>query len=451
MKEELFIMLGTGQMVLKDINDRSYRKAKYYVPDLDDSIVVETPFVGEAILRLHPHRFSKVYIFGTVKSMWETLYSHSLSLDENAENNDWNEDDVKYFGKVCFAVENGTIGENLELLDYVAAAYQKHIGIDTECHLIPIGENEDEIWQIFDILTKVKTESAKISFDITHGLRFQPFFFLIALFYLNSVKTSIRIGSVFYGGLELMNNPPHNGKAPILEFKVFSELIEWINAAKIFDKYKDFSALSKLLEKHNNMSDIAESLNNFSNCYKMNFFSNINEYSNNIIKNIENTSESSSKPFNLLKDSILAFPNEINNCKTNLARILKIANHQWKYRNYGFVVIALWEAVLEKFILTMDNKYSKRDVQNALPVFLNYRNSSEINQVNKNLYSNLKALQKIRNSIAHLDGESSKDIEIADIHKDVEKLFNYFYNHLQTLPFTNFKELFRNIYRTNYE
>ncbi len=65
MAEELFLILGTGQKVLKEINDRNYRKAKYYLPRNPNAAPVETPFVGEAIIRLFPKRFSKVYIFGT--------------------------------------------------------------------------------------------------------------------------------------------------------------------------------------------------------------------------------------------------------------------------------------------------------------------------------------------------------------------------------------------------
>jgi len=445
MAEELFLILGTGQKVLKEINDRNYRKAKYYLPSNPNAAPVETPFVGEAIIRLFPKRFSKVYIFGTQKSMWETLYAHSLQLDETKNETELNENDIRIFGKLSFAIENNNIEEHPEYLDYVAKAFGGHLGIETECHLIPIGENEKEIWKIFGLLTKIKTKNTKISFDITHGLRYQPFFFLISLFYLNSVDTSIRIGSIFYGGLELKSDPQHNDCAPILEFKVFSEVIDWINAAKIYNKYKDFTALSELLKKYDNMDKLAEALRNFSNCYKLNYFNNIKDYANNVIKSIENIKDATSEPFNLIKNELLSIPKEIIDCQSNLEIILKIANHQWKSKHYGLVVIALWEAILEKFILVFNGKYTKYEIQQALPKFLYNKNYiSIINSERSNLHKNLIKLHEIRNSIAHLDLKDSKikNFNIENIHSEIEKLFNYFYNNLLTIDFTKFKDIF---------
>lgn len=452
MAEELFLILGTGQGVLKRIDDRSYRKAKYYLPSNTKAAPVETPFVGEAIVRLFPKRFSKVYIFGTQKSMWETLYAHTLQLDENKAEDEIQEEHVKVFGKLSFAIENGTLAENPEYLDNVAKAFEKFTGVETNCYLIPIGENKSEIWQIFDILTQIKPKNTKISFDITHGLRFQPFFFLTSLFYLNSVDTSIRIGSIFYGGLELMSNPKHNGLAPILEFEVFSEMIEWTSAAKIYNQYKDFNNLSKLLKNYDNTSQIADTLKNFSNCYKLNLFNNIKDYAKDVIEKINKSDETTSKLFNLIKNELLSFPNEIVDSQNKLEIILKIANHQWKSKNYGLVVIALWEAILEKFLSNLNNKYTKYEIQQAIPSLIyNKHYISIVNRGRSNLHNNIKNLHEIRNTIAHLDfNEENKEYsDINYIHSEIEKLFNYFYNNLLTIDFNKFIDNFIDILEKN--
>jgi len=53
-------------------------------------------------------------------------------------------------------------------------------------------------------------------------------------------------------------------------------------------------------------------------------------------------------------------------------------------------------------------------------------------------------LHEIRNSIAHLDLKDSKikNFNIENIHSEIEKLFNYFYNNLLKIDFTKFKDIF---------
>ncbi len=193
------------------------------------------------------------------------------------------------------------------------------------------------------------------------------------------------------------------------------------------------------------MDKLAEALRNFSNCYKLNYFNNIKDYANNVIKSIENIKDATSEPFNLIKNELLSIPKEIIDCQSNLEIILKIANHQWKSKHYGLVVIALWEAILEKFILVFNGKYTKYEIQQALPKFLYNKNYiSIINSERSNLHKNLIKLHEIRNSIAHLDLKDSKikNFNIENIHSEIEKLFNYFYNNLLTIDFTKFKDIF---------
>jgi len=80
MRHHLLLCLGTGPLKETQspgtmLRERSYRTAHYHLPGAQEPLV-ETPFVGEAVLRLHPKTFSHVHLFGTVDSMWDTLYLH---------------------------------------------------------------------------------------------------------------------------------------------------------------------------------------------------------------------------------------------------------------------------------------------------------------------------------------------------------------------------------------
>lgn len=447
MKEELFLILGTGQKVLKDINERNYKTAKYYLPENENQEIIETPFVGEAIVRLFKNRFRKVYIFGTDKSMWETLYLHCNRLE--SEENALDESKVKIFGQLSFAIENGSLKNEEHLLENVAKSFADYTGIETSCHLIPTGETEDEMWGIFDKLINVNVNNAKISFDITHGLRYQPYFLLLALFYLNSVYSTIRIGSVFYGGLELMRSERHKDAAPILEFKLFPELIDWIVASKNFNNYKDFTDLSKLLKNHSDLKKISDLLNNLTLSYKTNNFKKILDYSKQIVYRVNNIENSSSRPFDYLKNSILTFPREIKECDTELERILTIANHQWKQKNYGLVVLALWEAVVEKFAESLGNLYEKQYVSLKLNKIVNKKYESLFNQIQKNLFKNISELKKIRNSIAHLDSSKNDFENLEDFHNKIFQLFNYFTANIEKFNFSPIVEPLRKLLEEN--
>ena len=44
---------------------------------------------------------------------------------------------------------------------------------------IPMGKNEEEIWQVFDIVYGVLQEDDEVYFDLTHGFRYLPMLVLV--------------------------------------------------------------------------------------------------------------------------------------------------------------------------------------------------------------------------------------------------------------------------------
>lgn len=110
--EHLLLMLGTGPSSPEQVKKREYRQATYFLRDDPERGEETTPFVGEAILRLHPERFGRVHLFGTTASMWETLYWHALPGDASDEH-------VQRFDALVEAVGTDRLAQQQDLLRWV--------------------------------------------------------------------------------------------------------------------------------------------------------------------------------------------------------------------------------------------------------------------------------------------------------------------------------------------
>lgn len=426
--ESLFLLLGTGQSILKNIDNRDYKTTKYCLKSDPNRKTIESPFVGEAIVKLKPNSFSKIFIFGTKHSMWDTLYMHinrnveDLGLLNSVKNN---------FAKIWKAIELGNIDTQKDVIEILNDSLSEYFQIPTECVIVPIGESESELWMIFDKLVNLNQVRGTISFDITHGLRYHPFFFLISLFYLNSVTDGqVKIGSIFYGALELQNSPEYNGITPILEFSIFSEIIKWINAAELFSKYKDPDALAKLLDKYNEMNELSDIIKNYSFAYNANDYTKILNYSELLIKKLEKKTEKPT-PFRLIEPKLKKNAFEIISQETTTKKLLKIAQQQFHAHNYTETIIALYEAVIEEY-RSQKNIDQRYNAHNEFTMNLKNLKEKIISNNINNFHTNLQLLKKLRNNISHLNQTDKNELNIDTI-KD---LFNYFYGNLEKVRFS---------------
>ncbi|HPD33905.1 MAG TPA: TIGR02221 family CRISPR-associated protein [Candidatus Kapabacteria bacterium] len=419
MKEIIFILLGTGQKVLRELKEKSYKTAKYQYYDQskkgDNNIIIETPFVGEAIVRLFPNRFSEVHIFGTKNSMWDVLYLHSILAEgSNYEENH----NSRIYDELSLLVENETIEENPEILKEVEKSFSNFINIPTYCHLIPIGYDNESIMKIFDNIVNIELEGSKVSFDITHGLRYQPYFFLSSLFYLSSIKPDkIKLGTVFYGGLELLNLKEFNGVAPLLEFGIFTDLMKWTQAANAYEKYKDFEPLGKLLSNIEGIEKLSEALEEFAFAYKSNYFEKIDEYANRIVADFYDLEEKFPPLLKTIFPYLLNFPNEIRNTKSRFDKLLVIAKHQKEAQHYSDSLISLWEAIVQNY--SDRENMSLEEAQKNIVGYLKKDEKSHKNKVFLKLHD-------LRNTVAHLDykNESSSGYNKGEYLKLINNVLN---------------------------
>lgn len=114
---------------------------------------------------------------------------------------------------------------------------------------IPNGENTEEMWDIFEVLTDQVDEGDTVIFDITHGLRSLPFLVFLAAAFLKSAK-QVTIEGVYYGAFELQRDADGNPRpAPVIEMSEFVGLLDWLNASDQFIKFGNAAALAGLLRE----------------------------------------------------------------------------------------------------------------------------------------------------------------------------------------------------------
>lgn len=429
--ETLFLILGTGQNVLRDFDNREYKTTKYCLQTDNVRRTVESPFVGEAIVKLHGDRFNKIYIFGTNSSMWETLYMH---INQNVSDNDDQQKIKDNFYKIWNAIHNNNLDKQDNLLQIMNEALSNYFDVSTECIILPVGEDEKQLWKIFEIIQNLKIDNTKVSFDITHGLRFQPYVLLFSLFYLNSITDGkVKLGSVFYGALELKNEKKYQGIAPVFEFNIFSEIHNWTTASEVFRKYKDTEQIAILLKKNEGTKELSEIINNYSFAYNSNSYKDIIKLSQEIVNQFEYI-DNVPIPFTFLIPKIKEFAEEINNQKSNTKKLLKIAQQQLRYHNYSSAIIALYEAIVEEY-RKQKQIDDKRSAHNKFSKDLDQLTLKIISNNIQDFYFYLRELKQIRNLIAHLK-ESSENSRIKYDIETIRKLVNYFSGKLEKARFS---------------
>jgi CRISPR-associated Csx2 family protein len=212
MARKVFIsVLGTGY----------YNRTKYYWKD--KSNYVETRFIQKATLELMANdgiKTDKAFFF----------------LTRSSENTNW----VSPAQTNNFLVKRGERDTYRGLNEVLNT-----LNIDTEFIPvnIPDGNNETEIWDIFDIVFNVLEENDEVYFDITHAFRSIPMLVMVLINYAKLLK-NIKIKSITYGNWE--GRDTENNLAPIIDLTAFSALQDWTNATNLFLTHGNMDALAQL-------------------------------------------------------------------------------------------------------------------------------------------------------------------------------------------------------------
>ena len=216
MGKHFLSVLGTGE----------YKKAIYSC----DGRKVETPYVQEALLKLK---------FDT----WEPEDKISIFLTEKAKQDNW--EDREYRDKEKEAAKH----ELPEIRKGLKSVLQKDYSVfldEAEKCMLPIGANEEELWEIFQVIFSRIQDNEELYIDITHSLRNIPIQMLAVVSYARVLK-NVTVKGIYYGAFETKDQ--FGGETPILDLATFLDILDWSQAANAFVKYGNSDQIFELYEE----------------------------------------------------------------------------------------------------------------------------------------------------------------------------------------------------------
>jgi CRISPR-associated DxTHG motif protein len=116
---------------------------------------------------------------------------------------------------------------------------------------IPDGKNPDELWKIFDKVTKKFNKNDEVIFDITHAFRSLPFLTFLFAAYLKVAK-DVKIVSVLYGALDqgrASETPGIEKIVPVIQIGEFVSMLDWMSSTQRFVDLGDGNGLAQFLRK----------------------------------------------------------------------------------------------------------------------------------------------------------------------------------------------------------
>lgn len=208
MARKVFIsVLGTG----------FYNECNYYSEDFS----LNTRFIQQAALAML-----------TKQDKWTADDAAYILLTNKAKTDNWQ-------------IENNIRQKN-KSTDYV-----EYIGLKDELDSMSLpmpvtpvdikdGNDEAEMWDIFDTLYNILEENDELYFDITHGFRYLPMFVVVLGNYAKFLK-NVTVKGITYGKFEARNG----NDAPIMNLISLSTLQNWTYAAADFLRHGDAKRLKE--------------------------------------------------------------------------------------------------------------------------------------------------------------------------------------------------------------
>ena len=207
MSRHFLTVLGTGL----------YQEAEYYCEEGR----CKTSYIQKAVLDLK-------------LSDWEQGDKVTVFVTEDSKNRNWinrtytdkEREDAQKRGEELSEIKIG-------LEEVLKDKYEDSMQI---C-MIPIGANEEELWEIFKNIFEAIRQDEELYIDITHALRNIPIQLLAVISYARAIK-NVTVSGIYYGAFEVGKfNEKGVKEAPILNLLTFLDILDWSQAANEFIKY----------------------------------------------------------------------------------------------------------------------------------------------------------------------------------------------------------------------
>ena len=112
---------------------------------------------------------------------------------------------------------------------------------------VPLGEDEQELWQIFEQVSTAVQTGEEVAFDITHGLRSFPLVGLLVAAFLRA-GMDVTLKAVLYGAYDV-GKVVSPGCTPMFDLSPMLALLEWTTAAERFKRTGDARPLASLVNQ----------------------------------------------------------------------------------------------------------------------------------------------------------------------------------------------------------
>lgn len=192
---------------------------------------------------------------------------------------------------------------------------------------VPLGENEGELWRIFEVVSGSVESGEEVAFDITHGLRSFPLLGLLAAAFLRS-GLQIDLQAVLYGAYDVRDTSTDPPRTPLFDLSPMVKLLEWAAAADRFNRTGDARYLASLaaeqrallaksaqgdhhlLDQAGRLGNLAGALENISQTLRLIRPHQAMQHISNLSKQIDLAEPAleraaAARPFNILLNSIL--------------------------------------------------------------------------------------------------------------------------------------------------
>ncbi len=384
MAKILISSLGTGQK-----KDGGYRKATYRLGEKEP---ITTTFISKALCEFL--EIDKLFLVGTKGSIWDSCYAEFGGSDESVELDLYEKQE-----------ERKLLESDLKFVeDTIDTALQKS---GSRCFLIEYGLDDSELWRNFqkyiEILESVD-DGDIVYIDISHAFRSLALMsFLMVQFGHGIRQKRFEIGGIFYGMLEYSSE--NDNIAPIVDLKIFYELMEWIKAVDNFKNYANGDNISALLQNSPEFRNEYNIFNNYTNAMRIANMAAVKKNIQSISKKLKLLKESKNPIIRLMTDEMEEFIVRLNQKRMSDFQ-LALANWYCEHKHYALAYMALVEAIVSKSCEVHGYKIDSEDGRNSA--------KKKIHKIDRDLSKIYSTVNKIRNNIAH-QLQKREDSIIADI------------------------------------
>ena len=390
MAKVLISSLGTGWNV-KD-SDREYQSTNYIIEGREYK---DESFISKSLIE--HYKIDKVILLGTNKSMWDGAY---LGFTNNRIDENW---EILNNGKL----KDGITLEELKIMENILNDYMGKSG--SKCLMVNYGQNEDEMWDNFEIMYTINQHidsGDEVYLDITHAFRSLPILLFIVMEFMHMMREDFKLSGLLYGMLS-------NDKSPVIDLKIFFELLDWAKAVNNFKKYANSGQLVKLMREGDVDKETEKTFHQLGQNLRIANMASLWQFIRGANKKIKYIEKSNNKIVKLLSKDVLEIVERLNREKMSDFQY-ELAWWFYENKNYALSYMALAEGIITK---TCELKIPEADPEDKRVREEAKRRIDHPYDKYYWSYNDTNTVSEIRNNIAHqLSDRKDK------VNQDIDKL-----------------------------